>query len=414
MLSDERYSHIISWMPHGRAWKVTNKELFVEEVIPKFFGQTKYASFTRQLSGWGFKSLSSYIVTDFGCYYHECFLKGHPLLTQLMRRVPVGHGKVTPNMHTEPDFYLIAEQYPLEPSDDVPDRDNEKGLKPSKISVFGRQKSGFPGDLDLDNEASGYAKGDDLLLTRKTASPMMGSMSNQHQWDPFDAEVDSAHSLHPEAPPESAMNQYGDGGNPANHLFTKRTSQPQPFASMDGTKEAESNTQEEMNYDPLPVSYQRSGSHRYRDRGYSDPFPEPNHHMPSYHHHQEYYGSNINQYAAGSSHSHQAAGYYYFPPHHPHSQQHGVHSHHNNMSNHYWYWHGNPYHNTHHSAQGLAQAHGYPQAQGVNTAQPQPHYHLHYQYLDLAQAQGDFNRNSARSLAPFSPVKYAKEDESDS
>ena len=55
MLSDERYSHIISWMPHGRAWKVTNKELFVEEVIPKFFGQTKYASFTRQLSGWGFK-----------------------------------------------------------------------------------------------------------------------------------------------------------------------------------------------------------------------------------------------------------------------------------------------------------------------------------------------------------------------
>jgi len=55
ILSDEKYSHIISWMPHGRAWKVTNKELLVEEVIPKFFGQTKYASFTRQLSGWGFK-----------------------------------------------------------------------------------------------------------------------------------------------------------------------------------------------------------------------------------------------------------------------------------------------------------------------------------------------------------------------
>ena len=55
ILSDEKYSHIISWMPHGRAWKVTNKEVLVEEVIPKFFGQTKYASFTRQLSGWGFK-----------------------------------------------------------------------------------------------------------------------------------------------------------------------------------------------------------------------------------------------------------------------------------------------------------------------------------------------------------------------
>lgn len=338
-----------------------------------------------------------YSCTDFGCYYHECFLRGHPLLTQLMRRVPVGQGKTTPNMHAEPDFYLIAEQYPLEPSDDVPNRGNEKGLKTSKISVSGRQKSGFPGDFDPGNGASMYTKGDDLLLTRKSAAPNMGSMSNQHRWDPFDTGVDSAHLHHPEARPAS---------------------QPQPFASMDGTKQAESNAQEEVNYDPLPVSYQHSGSHRYRGRGYSDPFPEPNHHnmgphsgysmQPSYRH--EYYGSNINQYATatatgvGGSHSNQATGYYY-PPHHPQSQQHSVHSH-NNMSNHYWY--GNPYYNNHHSAQaqGLAhaQAQGYPEAQGVNTAQqPQPHY--------PAQAQGHFNHNSARSLAPFSPVKYAKEDE---
>ena len=57
ILSNEQYSHIISWMPHGRAWKVKNKELLVEEVIPKFFGQSKFASFARQLSGWGFKRL---------------------------------------------------------------------------------------------------------------------------------------------------------------------------------------------------------------------------------------------------------------------------------------------------------------------------------------------------------------------
>lgn len=43
--------------PHGRAWKVLNKRLFVDEVIPKYFRQSKYASFTRQLSGWGFKKL---------------------------------------------------------------------------------------------------------------------------------------------------------------------------------------------------------------------------------------------------------------------------------------------------------------------------------------------------------------------
>ena len=55
MLSDRQYSHIILWMPHGRAWKVNNKELLMEEAAPKFFGQSKYASFARQLSGWGFK-----------------------------------------------------------------------------------------------------------------------------------------------------------------------------------------------------------------------------------------------------------------------------------------------------------------------------------------------------------------------
>jgi hypothetical protein len=43
--------------PHGRAWKVLDKELLVKEVIPKYFGQSKFASFTRQLSGWGFKRL---------------------------------------------------------------------------------------------------------------------------------------------------------------------------------------------------------------------------------------------------------------------------------------------------------------------------------------------------------------------
>ncbi len=97
MLSDEQYSHIISWMPHGRAWKIIDKELLMEEAAPKFFGQSKYASFARQLSGWGFKRLHK-AGPDFGCYYHECFLRGHPRLTVLMRRLNPGEGRGTPNI----------------------------------------------------------------------------------------------------------------------------------------------------------------------------------------------------------------------------------------------------------------------------------------------------------------------------
>ncbi len=55
ILSDEQYSHMIAWMPHGRAWKVQDKELLMREAVPSFFGQSKYASFLRQLNMWGFK-----------------------------------------------------------------------------------------------------------------------------------------------------------------------------------------------------------------------------------------------------------------------------------------------------------------------------------------------------------------------
>ena len=89
LLAEEKYSHIISWMvsciiiyfvfvggfvqldriltsscfsslvhqPHGRAFKIHNKKLLLEEALPKYTGQSKFSSFTRQLSGWGFKRL---------------------------------------------------------------------------------------------------------------------------------------------------------------------------------------------------------------------------------------------------------------------------------------------------------------------------------------------------------------------
>ena len=43
------YSSIISWLPHGRAFQIHNQKLFISKIIPIFFYQTKYTSFTRQL-----------------------------------------------------------------------------------------------------------------------------------------------------------------------------------------------------------------------------------------------------------------------------------------------------------------------------------------------------------------------------
>ena len=214
MLSDEQYSHIISWMPHGRAWKVLNKELLMVEAIPKFFGQSKYASFTRQLSGWGFKRLHL-AGPDYGCYYHECFLRGKPQLTQLMRRVPGGQGKLTPNMLEEPDFYNMAKYYPLEKSANTPIKEKNEASKYD--------------DDDKDKDVPHAAK-------QAAAASMDMDMESipTHHWDPYYYyQQNTAYA--------AATGQYGGG-----------------------TKEYEYPYQEAMKYGPFPVSH-----HHFDPRGYS-------------------------------------------------------------------------------------------------------------------------------------------------
>lgn len=114
ILSDENFSDIITWMPHGRTLKILDKRLLLSTVIPTYFGQTRFESFTRQLSNWGFKRLHQ-SGPDSGCYYHQCFLRGLPPLTALMNRKP--RKKLAPNPESEPDFYLISNLHPLPPAE---------------------------------------------------------------------------------------------------------------------------------------------------------------------------------------------------------------------------------------------------------------------------------------------------------
>lgn len=52
ILSHGDIEDIVSWMPHGRAWRVHKTKAFELHVIPRFFNKCKYASFVRQLNGW--------------------------------------------------------------------------------------------------------------------------------------------------------------------------------------------------------------------------------------------------------------------------------------------------------------------------------------------------------------------------
>jgi hypothetical protein len=105
---------IISWMPHGRAWKIHNRELLMTEVVPKYFTMKKYESFQRQINGWGFKLLYQ-SGNDKGAYYHEYFLRGMPHLLVLIQRVPPKEKmkvlKYKSTKDEEPNFYMD----PLQP-----------------------------------------------------------------------------------------------------------------------------------------------------------------------------------------------------------------------------------------------------------------------------------------------------------
>ncbi len=107
---------IVSWMPHGRAWRVHKPKAFESKVIPMFFVQCKYSSFIRQANGWGFRRITKGL--DRNAYYHEFFLRGRSHLCRKMRR-PATSAKVPLNPgQSEPDFYKMSEIEPLLP--DVP------------------------------------------------------------------------------------------------------------------------------------------------------------------------------------------------------------------------------------------------------------------------------------------------------
>lgn len=111
---------IIDWMDHGRAFIVKQPKIFTTQVLPRFFKQTKFLSFTRQLNLWGFKRITRGL--DAGAYYHELFLPGRPNLSMRMRRQKIkGTGiRPIPNPEQEPNFYYQYPQVPRVPRSGAP------------------------------------------------------------------------------------------------------------------------------------------------------------------------------------------------------------------------------------------------------------------------------------------------------
>eukprot|EP00985_Skeletonema_marinoi_P013599 scaffold6774_cov77-Skeletonema_marinoi.AAC.1 len=69
------FAQAVTWLPHGRAFKIHDKVKFMNKVVPVFFNQTKIRSFNRQLYMWGFRRIGR---GDEQVWFHDNFLRGKP------------------------------------------------------------------------------------------------------------------------------------------------------------------------------------------------------------------------------------------------------------------------------------------------------------------------------------------------
>ena len=114
------FSSIISWMPHGRSFKINNEGAFISKVMPHFFYQSKMSSFTRQLRMYGFHKIKGKSNVDRGAYFHELFLRSRPGLSHGIIRLdkPCSLSK-----RDEPNLYIF---YPMPYTDDTTIRRKSK------------------------------------------------------------------------------------------------------------------------------------------------------------------------------------------------------------------------------------------------------------------------------------------------
>ncbi|KAG7360141.1 HSF-type DNA-binding protein [Nitzschia inconspicua] len=85
-VQQEGRQSIVGWNPDGKTFQVHQHERFVREVLPKYFKQSKYKSFQRQLNFYQFQRIMSGPLE--GSYGHPCFVRGNPELCNRIKRSP--------------------------------------------------------------------------------------------------------------------------------------------------------------------------------------------------------------------------------------------------------------------------------------------------------------------------------------
>eukprot|EP00569_Conticribra_weissflogii_P011276 CAMPEP_0171377864 /NCGR_PEP_ID=MMETSP0879-20121228/22321_1 /TAXON_ID=67004 /ORGANISM="Thalassiosira weissflogii, Strain CCMP1336" /LENGTH=435 /DNA_ID=CAMNT_0011888115 /DNA_START=74 /DNA_END=1381 /DNA_ORIENTATION=+ len=176
MLSDSSLSDIITWLPHGRSWRILDRDRFTHEVLPKYFEHSNFNSFVRLVNAWGFRRVPHGIDVD--SHYHELFLRGMPHLHARMKRTslierkaPIDSKDRCPNFSSMPplsgiplnnndvikksyDYLQPQQRQDRENPNGVPRANNDVEQRPNQIrSVMNPSNPEIPTSPHLENHS---------------------------------------------------------------------------------------------------------------------------------------------------------------------------------------------------------------------------------------------------------------------
>ena len=238
ILDTNEHSDIISWLPHGRGFIIRDKRRLADEVLPKYFKESKYTSFTRRLNRWNF-TIQTHGHKE-ASYFHPMFIRGDPQRSLEMHPTPQSSNKARESRYIDENQAAPSDAVASASSSATKSGSNVASM--ASMSTFEAGNSGMYPDVSAQVMAAGAAAAGAVVVGSEA---YMGPRSNNSM----------------PALPQSQMAPNGSAANQALPQAQTVAMQPPYYAAMNpmyGTQAHQrSNYTRDMMYPRL--SMDRSG-----------------------------------------------------------------------------------------------------------------------------------------------------------